>query len=306
MKDIARPLKKVLKPILLQLGLYKYVPRFREIRGNLEKRWYRSIKKYTATLNGVTVQFSTEDEYSNDWFFPRYAGGRIHEKTVTGMIVEALRGKHCFVDVGTNLGWFTCLASKIIPNGNIYGFEMDDLNFALLQKNISLNKCNNVECINMAISESSGDLTYKREIDRPDAGFRLEPGEGAGHLAGFVSVKSVTLDDFLEKRGITPEVIKIDVEGAEMNVLRGMRRTLEKTMPVLFLEVHPEQLHNFNTSTSEIINILISNKYNIFEIESMREQVSEAHLRPLSRDSIVERNSMLYASPAGNTTRTLS
>jgi len=100
-------------------------------------------------LNDVTVQFSTKDQYSNCWFFPRYAGGRIHEKRVTELLVEVLQGAKCFVDVGAHLGWYTCVAAKHMPYGTVYGFELDDLNFALLKQNLAINNCSNVEVHNV-------------------------------------------------------------------------------------------------------------------------------------------------------------
>jgi FkbM family methyltransferase len=217
MKNTAHTPKKLFKSLLQQLGLYAYVLR-------IKRRKYQSIKMFAVTINGVKVQFSTENEYSNSWFFPRYAGGKIHEKKVTEMLIKVLDSAKCFVDIGANLGWYTCLACKHMPQGIVYGFEMDDLNFAFLQKNIAINSCTNVEVHNLAISDSSGVLSYKRESNRPSPLFRLTSGDTDKNSAGLVSVSSITLDDFFKSKELMPDVIKIDVEGAEMNVLRGMRR----------------------------------------------------------------------------------
>ena len=293
MKAMTRLLKNALRPILPNLGLYEYFLRIKRLR-DPETR-YRRIKRFKAKLNGVTVQFSTEDEYSNWWFFPRYAAGRIHEKKVTEMFLEALRGAKCFVDVGTNLGWYTCLASKHMSYGKVYGFEMDDLNFAVLQRNLAVNHCSNVEVHNLAVSDSSGVVSYKRDSDRPHPGFQLRPSRKDDDSIEFVSVNSVALDDFLESKGVVPDVIKIDVEGAEMRVLTGLRRTLRKCTPILFVEIHPEMLQVFDASTSAILSLLIANNYKVFEIESMRDQESKKQLKPLSQDSVIQENTMLYA-----------
>lgn len=292
MKSFAQLVKEPLKLTLQHLGLYKYVL---QIRRFLERKPYRNIKRFTVTLNDVTVQFSTEDEYSNSWFFPRYAGGRIHEKIVTEMLVEVLNGAKCFVDVGTHLGWYTCVAAKHMPYGTVHGFEMDDLNFALLKQNLAINDCSNVEVHNVAVSDSPGVVSYKRDIKRPSPMFHLQARTKDEKSVGFVSVNSVTLDDFLKTKGVVPNVIKIDVEGAEMNVLRGMRQTLCKYKPILFLEIHPANLHNFNTSTYAILSLLIENNYKVFEIKHMRNQESKGGLKPLLKDSMIEGNTMFYA-----------
>src|SRR5687767_6254812 len=111
MKNIPHTLKKPLKLLLQRLGLYTSALKIKESLWS-EREKYQSIKVFTATINGIKVSFSTEDSYSNTWFFPRYAEGEIHEKMVTEMLVEALKGASCFVDIGANLGWYTCLAAK--------------------------------------------------------------------------------------------------------------------------------------------------------------------------------------------------
>lgn len=292
MQSFVQLLKTPIKSALQHIGLYEYVLRFKKSK---KLRPYRKIKRFTATLNNVTVQFRTEDEYSKSWFFPRYAGGNIHEKVVTEMLVEALQSAKCFVDVGAHLGWYTCLAAKHMPSGSVYSFEMDDLTFALLEMNIAINNLANVNVYNMAVSDSSDVVRYEREIKRPSPERRLMLDTKDEKSAGSVSVNSVMLDDFLKRNGVVPDLIKVDVEGAEMNVLLGMRQILHDEKPILFLEIHPPNLHYFNTSTSAILSLLIENGYRVFEIESMRDEESVKRLKPLRQDSILEGNTMLYA-----------
>jgi len=294
MTHIAQSFRETLKSALQRLGLYKQALTIRRL---LEPKRlpYRFIRKYATTIKGVTVEFSTDNEYSNSWFFPRYKGGRIHEKIVTEMIVEALHTAKCFVDVGTHLGWYTCLASKHMPHGVVYGFEMDDLFFGLLKKNLAINNCSNVEAYNLAVFDSTGVVNYKRDSNRYSSGFRLQTNTTDEEAIGIESVESVALDDFLQTKGVVPDVIKVDVEGAEMNVLMGMKQILRNHKPILFLEVHPSILRDFNTSISEILSLLMELNYNVFEIENMRNQESEGQLTPLLQEAVIEDNTMLYA-----------
>ena len=110
-----------------------------------------------------------------------------------------------------------------------------------------------------------------------------------------MSINSVTLDEFLKSKGVFPDVIKVDVEGAEMKVLMGMKQTLCNYKPQLFLEIHPNNLHYFKTSTSAILGLLMESDYKVFEIENMRTQESKGLLKPLLQDSIIEEITMLYA-----------
>ncbi len=294
MNNILHTLKKLLRSFLLNIGLYETALSFKSYLSP-EKRKYRNVKTFKTTINGINTEFSTEDEYSNSWFYPRYAGGQIHERSVTEMLIKSLDGSKCFVDIGTNLGWYTCLACTHMPNGTIYGFEMDDLTFSLLKKNIAINNCNNVEVHNMAVSDSAGEVSYEREINRPNPSFSMNTSATDKSSGRFVSINSIALDDFLESKELNPDVVKIDVEGAEMLVLKGMIQTIKQFKPTLFLEIHPQNILNFKTSTSEIISFLLENNYNVFEIDDMRSHESNTQLNQLDQQSVLETNTMLYA-----------
>lgn len=289
-----RSWRESLKSVLQRAGLYGRVLKVRRYL-DPKKLPYRFIRRYKATINGITVQFNTSDEYSNSWFFPRYAGGRFHEKAVTEMIVDTLKRAHCFVDVGTHLGWFTCLASKHMPEGVVYGFEMDDMFFDLLLKNVQLNHCDNVKAYNVAVTDAAGTVKYRRDSNRYSSGFRLRSPAADENEDLFVSVESIALDDLMRSEGDVPDVIKIDVEGAEMNVLRGMTQILRDHRPILFLEVHPGYLPNFDTSISEILSLLAECGYEVFEIEDLRIQDGKGKLTPVPREAVIEDNAMLFA-----------
>lgn len=243
---------------------------------------------------GVTTRFSAEDGYSQTWFYPRYAGGKLHEKRVTELLVDALQNATCFVDVGTNLGWYTCMAATHMPQGRVYGFELDDLNFSLLKRNLQMNSCTNVEVYNVAVSDGPGEVRYARPQNNPSPIFKLAV-DGTG--SDLITVKSISLDDFCGTAGARPQVMKIDVEGAEMQVLKGMSRILKDVRPILFLEVHPYTLPTFHTSVGEVLALLVKNGYRIFEISDLRDRDSDQDLKPISQDSVLEHNTMLYALP---------
>ncbi|MDH5233056.1 MAG: FkbM family methyltransferase [Gammaproteobacteria bacterium] len=162
----------IIKLLLRKTGL---LPFFRWTKNSLfsPNKRLKKLSRFKTTIGGHDIQFSTEDEYSNNWFYPRYVGGRIHEKNVTNTLIKELASAQCFVDVGTNLGWYTCVASKALPHGKIYGFEMDQLNFDLLKKNIELNECQNVEIFNYAVSDAPGEVVYQRPCDTPSPTFRI-------------------------------------------------------------------------------------------------------------------------------------
>ncbi len=140
-------------------------------------------------------------------------------------------------DVGAGNGGYT------LPFGafgaRVYAFEPDRVRFNQLVYNISLNEFN-IKPYNWALSETEDE----RQITT-DGGFR------GGVPCGLV--KCMTLDSLARK---PLDFIKIDVEGAEMDVLRGARQTLETLKPAVFVEVHPEVLEEADHVVYEFMKSL--------------------------------------------------
>lgn len=296
MTGIVRTMRRQVRFALQRMGLHQQTLEALRVMDPRNRRYLHETR-FVARFGDVEVQFNTDDSYSNGWFYPRYAHGGIHEKQVTSLLIEALRDARCFVDVGTNLGWYTCIAASHMPQGMVYGFEMDDLNFALLQRNIELNQLLNVHACHAAVADSEAVVTYQRSGLRPSPFFRMQGEGSAASGAQLVSVQSILLDRFFEQEQQSPDVIKIDVEGAEYNVLKGMSRILSEERPVLFLEIHPTLLQNFHSSARELLTLLIGYGYRIVQIEALREQESPLQLKPLTPESVIETNDMLYAVP---------
>jgi FkbM family methyltransferase len=286
-------IKSVLEPLGLAdlaRGLRDRVNAFRSQRVLAR---HRDETEFVTEIEGATLRFSLDDPYSRGWFLPRYAGGKLHERSVTMLMAEEQRKSRCFVDVGTNLGWFTCLASKMMPEGRVYGFEMDDGNFTLVQRNLQLNHCDNVEVHHLAVSDAAGKVSYVRQENSPSSVFRMSPTASAND-DGTVTVQAVSLDEFFRDAAVQPDLMKIDVEGAEMLALRGMTDLLESAAPTLFVEVHPADLPSFGSNAFEVVKFLCDRGYSLWEILDMREQ-SDTRLRPVSPDEPLDRNCMLFA-----------
>ncbi len=77
----------------------------------------------------------------------------------------------------------------------------------------------------------------------------------------------MTLDAFTAERGLRPDVIKIDVEGAEFRVLQGARRMLTEGAPLIFCEIHPQQMQNVGGSVAELLDLVASLGYTATPID---------------------------------------
>lgn len=165
-------------------------------------------------------------------------------------------------DIGANVGYFTLLAAVLTgEKGQVYAFEPLPRNVEFLKKHISLNNLSNVEVIQAAVSDRSG-----------EALFEFGASTAMGHLSetGDLRIKLVSLDRMIANGDlITPDVIKIDVEGAEYDVLRGAKTLIETSHPILFLDTHQRDAHQ-NT-----LQFLRDHKYQIKVIDGKSLQESK-------------------------------
>lgn len=139
-------------------------------------------------------------------------------------------------DIGANVGFYTLLASLLVgPQGRVLAFEPAPRNIDFLRKHVRLNRIDNVEVMEVAVSDAFG-----------VAAFDLGPDNSQGRIAqgGELTVRTVCLDGLVAAGEIpVPDYIKIDVEGAEMSVLTGAQNMLKDCHPTIFLATHSPALH---------------------------------------------------------------
>jgi len=141
-------------------------------------------------------------------------------------------------DIGANVGIYTLLAAtKAGPSGTVYSFEPLDSNLQHLERHLKLNGVQNCNVLKVAVSNVNGMRRFCAASWDFSMG-RLSP-------EGEIQVPSVTLDSCVygEKNLRPPDVMKIDVEGAELEVLQGAERIIAERHPVIFVEVHGTKEH---------------------------------------------------------------
>lgn len=141
-------------------------------------------------------------------------------------------------DVGANVGFFTVIAARLSPQGRVVAFEPLFENLEHIRHNIVLNNFQNIIVRSEALSDIDAQAQFQVSAE-PTWGKLVSVGKDAGLKAGTIEVKVSRLDSLVEAGEIpTPDLIKIDVEGAEAQVLRGAERTLRKARPLLLIELH--------------------------------------------------------------------
>jgi FkbM family methyltransferase len=175
--------------------------------------------------------------------------GRAEERELIDVLVCMARtnNSQVFWDVGANYGLFTFSLRAGLPGLEIEAFEPDPDYVALLHQTLGLGGSEHVRVHPVALSDSSGRMTFKRDLISGSTGFLVgsvrQSSAGAPDIAsesGLIEVVASTIDVESDRLGV-PDLIKIDVEGAELNVLEGGRRTLEAHMPIILLECTQRQ-----------------------------------------------------------------
>lgn len=139
-------------------------------------------------------------------------------------------------DLGANVGFFTLLFSHLTgPQGRVIAFEPLPRNIQLLSEHVALNACANVEIVPAAVADHRG---------RAQMACGQGPSQAALNVDGDLEVAVTTLDFEIEQRSISaPMVVKLDVEGAECQVLAGATETLARHKASFWIETHGWRAH---------------------------------------------------------------
>ena len=184
---------------------------------------------------------------------------RAYEPVFYGALTGAVREGMTVFDLGAHIGILTLAAAgRVGPKGRVYAFEPSPETARTLERHIALNGWQDrVEVVRAVASDLDGTVPFyvsgmsmaaslgreNMEVLSPD-----RPAEGAVKL----EVPSVTLDRFCASCGVKPDVLKIDVEGAELRVLRGARNLLATRRLTILCEVHPKQMEYCASSFEEL------------------------------------------------------
>jgi FkbM family methyltransferase len=144
------------------------------------------------------------------------------------------------VDIGANIGYYALLEARLVGNnGKIYAIEPVRQNVELLRKNIEINGYSNIMSYELAIGDVNGVNSMYITKQRNKHTFREVVGtRKEKYVTGKIDVEVVTLDDFLQNK-LYPNVIRMDVEGYEYQIIKGMKNTLQKKLPLkIFVEFH--------------------------------------------------------------------
>jgi FkbM family methyltransferase len=167
------------------------------------------------------------------------------------------------VDVGAHTGDVLEHILRVAPHGRHIGFEPLPQLAAALQR-----RHPGVDVRDVALSDAAGTAAFTHVLDRPGwSGFKERPTpDGAAARTATIDVATARLDDALPD-GYVPALIKIDVEGAELQVLTGATATLERHHPVLVFEHGLGSADHYGTRPEDVHDLLTGAGYRVFDLQ---------------------------------------
>lgn len=208
---------------------------------------------------------------NDDVFRLEYSHGSRHDRRdhqayepiVYRALLEEIREGMIVCDVGAHIGLMTLAAAKRVgPRGHVFAFEPAPEALASLRRHVALNGFGDrVEVVPAAVGDTgAATVSFYVYHDSMSASLgrdnldRLSPQRASDSAMKAVEITTpaVTLDGFCAGRGVEPDVLKIDVEGAELLVLRGARALLLRKPIVILCEIHPLQMQNCRSSVREL------------------------------------------------------
>jgi FkbM family methyltransferase len=193
------------------------------------------------------------------------------ESHVRRWITEQLKPGQVFFDVGAHHGWVSMWALSLLgEQGSVFSFEPSPANLSILEWHKAVNRYSHWRIIPKAVSDADAAQHPFFLIDSGDSPMNSltngVPGTSLmeGRDIEKISVHTVTLDKICSEFCVRPNLIKIDVEGAELLVLRGAGKLLRESTPTIILAVHPFWLPP-GQSPLQIVEFMKDHGYAIFD-----------------------------------------
>jgi FkbM family methyltransferase len=186
----------------------------------LEPFGTRTVRVLTGPVSParMSLQLHREKAY--------WAG--VYERELQKTLASAAAGKALAYDVGANIGFFSLLLGRLCDA--VVAVEATPETAARLRRNVELNAGLAITVVNAAVGERSGNVMIKTNA---------EPAMNAVSADGDVEVEATTLDELVASFGV-PDIVKMDIEGAEAAAFRGASALLAARKTVFVLELHGE------------------------------------------------------------------
>lgn len=175
----------------------------------------------------------------------------VKEYPIHPILKKIIKPGDTIIDVGANIGVLTLYFRQLIGDkGKLYSFEPDPLSFSILEKNIVQNSLKNVTIENKAVSNKNGSVGF--EVSENNTAGRIKENDG-----NMLNVDCVTLDSYFSEKITKVDFVKIDTEGFDWTVLKGMKNMINSNPEIkLMVEFHSRLLNKSGITPREFLKII--------------------------------------------------
>lgn len=241
----------------------------------------------TASEGGVMEKSQIYEELTKAYF-----SDSMHERKTIEALPELLADAKLFVDIGASLGQYTYFASQAIKAGRIVAIEPDPIRYAKLREDAaswSRSSSNQIDVIHGVASDVQGKVPFFVTNSAVSGGlFRnelphLDTARREAVHWDEIAVESHTLDELFSND--LPDCVKMDVEGAELRVLKGATKLLAKQKTIFLIELHDFSDPKGQQSRQDVLNFMTAHGYSAYPF----------HDKTLFAHSLRERRPLLWA-----------
>jgi FkbM family methyltransferase len=230
-----------------------------------------TLRKFFNPLsNGGSIWRLPLLQVMYNFFYRHLAPLGIFEPGTVRLIKKLLGEGMTFVDLGAHRGYYTLLASKLVGRtGRVFAFEPAPFNYSLLMINVKGRE--NVRLVQKAVSDKSGLAKFYLS---PDASVTHSLYRHRGNWQE-VEVEVTSLDDFFQDKDCRVDLIKMDIEGAELSALEGMKSVIQENENLkIITEFQPVALESSSRPPRMLLETLVENGYSLYVINDDTESIS--------------------------------
>lgn len=223
---------------------------------------HKKDQRRQVSISGIKMELNLK--HYNDHFTYWFSSTDLFLKNT----IKVIQPNDVVIDVGINIGNYLLHFAQKATSGSVHGFEPNIEVFNYVKKNCSLNSFKNIYLNNFGLGNSSSTF----EMAQINENLGMNKIVASGTLKNTFSIQVERFDDYVIKNNIsTIDVVKIDVEGFEMNVLLGAEESINKWKPFLFVEIDDENLKLNNASFKIMQKWLQEKDYVIMNAITLKE-----------------------------------
>lgn len=258
MKKMFRIMYKKSEGIISKSGLGRF-----EVVQNFGRRMRSPLKSDNVEIDGHKMFLDSLDSL-------RLSINGVYEEFETEIVKKIIKKGDVVIDVGANIGYYTLIFAKLVgQEGKVFAFEPEPTNFNILKKNVKINEYENVILINKAVSNKTGKMTL--DLDEINKGGHSISKNNSEKT---IEIESTKLDDYFKTYDGNINFIKLDIEGAEVEAIKGMSETIEKNEEVnIMAEYNPLSLSNLGSNSEEYFKSLMKFGFKIYDLDAGRKKM---------------------------------